>query len=151
MKLAPRSSFPEFQRPKFADSVVFPADVTQLNSVEVSNLMGKYTQMQVWASAYAATLGMRIAETENLLDRIRVSVYAESPSTLSALNKNEREEKLLTYPEVRNTKLKLRSMYAQKAEAESHAECYERFVMVLSRELSRKTANRDGIMFERVK
>lgn len=146
-----KDGFPEFSRPKFADSIVFPADVTQLTSVEVSKLMGQYTQMHVWAAAHAAQLGMRIAEMENLLDRTRVSIYQDSPGTLTALNKNEREEKLLTYPEVRTIKVKLRTLHATRQQAETHAQCYERFIMVLSRELSRKTASNDGIRFERLK
>lgn len=104
--------------------------------------------MQAWASALAAQLSMQIAERENLLDQTRMSIYGDEPAILSALNKNEREEKLLTYPKIMAAKHKLRVMHARKAQAESYAECYERFVSVLSRELSRKTASRDGITFE---
>lgn len=149
MKVTTRSvPFKAFSRPDFADSILFPADITELDSAEVSRLMGSYTEMQVWAATHAATLGMRIAETENMLEAIKSNIYGNSPSILTSLNKNEREEKLSTYPRVQKMKHQLRLLHAERSRAETYASSYERFVNVLSRELSRKTASRDGLLFE---
>ena len=38
-------TLPAFPRPVFADTLKFPQDITELETENVSDLLGKYTQM----------------------------------------------------------------------------------------------------------
>jgi hypothetical protein len=45
---------PAFQRPKYADSVKWPDDITQLTAQNVSELLGKYTGLLCFAQSELA-------------------------------------------------------------------------------------------------
>lgn len=142
---------PVFAKPVFADKLTIPADITQLDSQDVSRLMGRFTAVQAWVGQQLADLEFKIARAANALDAVKASLYSEQPHLLTRLNKNQKEDTLSTYPEVQKLEFMIRSLHAARRQHELMSSSLERVVMVLSRELSRKTASRDGMNFEKVR
>jgi hypothetical protein len=141
---------PPFLRPKFADKVEWPDDITRLESRNVSELLGKYTALLCYAGSQLAKSQVDLMKVEYQMSALETKIYIEEP-TIARLEKNKRELKLssddgMIILESRRSILKrfirLQEVYVQN---------YERKITALSRELSRKTASGDGLRYSKVK
>jgi hypothetical protein len=139
-----RLDLPRFSRPKFADSLKFPNDITQLSAQNVSELLGRYTQMLAFVSEQHTIATIRILEAETRLSHTASKIVIEDPK-LVHLERWRRDQVVDT--DSRMMLLKADLLKAKKVREVGWLYCqnYERYISALSRELSRKLATNDGV------
>jgi hypothetical protein len=139
---------PVFERPKFADKIKWPDDITQLTAQNVSELLGKYTALLCYAEAQLAKYQQEILMLENKASQLAIFIYKEEPS-IRTLEKNKREMKIATDDGMIKIKSRLSTLRSCEVATSMFVKNYERFVTALSRELSRKSASGDGLRYAR--
>ena len=137
---------PIFERPKFADKIRWPNDLTQLTAQNVSELLGRFTQMVCYADAHWAKVQQEIMALEHVIHQRKIHIYEDSPS-LIRLDKNKRELNLDSDPGIAILKSRLSRLKRAEIKDAMYVRNYERYVAALSRELSRKTASGDGLRY----
>lgn len=141
---------PVFNRPKYADSVKWPDDITQLAAQNVSELLGKYTGLLCYAQSELANYQQQILGIEYQINRLEVTIYTEEPQVVN-LAKNIRDLKFDSDEGMTILKAHLIRLKRCEVVTSMHVQNYERKITALSRELSRKTASGDGLRFANVK
>ena len=136
------SLFRRIHRPTFADTLRFPEDVTQLSAANVSDLHGKYTQLFAFANQELSLVNVRILELQTA-ESLRINaVFRDNPS----LNQQERWRR----DAVLDTDIEMEKIHRQLAMAKAEREMtqmyignFDRYLVALSRELSRKSHEQD--------
>lgn len=130
--------FPLPQRPAYADKLKFPADITELTSANISELMGKYTEMYSYAAAEAAKAEVQLllAETEERKTETRILNSRPNIVHLEKWRKDlvvdSDKTMLKLHEQVKKAQVRLRY-------AKMYLEIFDRYLNALSRELTRKT------------
>lgn len=137
---------PVFERPKYADRLRWPDDITQLTAQNVSELLGKYTACLCYAEAQLAKYRQAILVAEDQFNRTKIRIYEEEPAIIR-LEKNKRELKLDSDTGILTMKSRLKTLRRFEIAAQMYVTNYERKITALSRELSRKTASGDGLRY----
>jgi hypothetical protein len=140
---------PPFERPKWADKIRWPDDITQLTAQNVSELLGKFTELLCYAESQLAKYKQAILFAEDSIARLRLEVISEDELAMNRLEKNKRELRIDSDPGMTKMKSRLRALRRCEVAAQMFVTNYERRIAALSRELSRKTASGDGLRFAR--
>lgn len=136
-------NLPGFPRPKFADSLKFPNDVTQLTGQNVSELLGKYTQLLTYVSEQHTFATVSVLDLETRIVSLANRIVVEDPK-LSHIEKWRRDQIVDSDPRIFNLRVKLLEAKKHKEVAYMYISNYDRYISALSRELSRKLATNDG-------
>ncbi len=141
LKSKPEASwyFPMVSRPKFADTLQFPADLASLTSANLTELMSRYTQMMVFASQKLSEILVKIIQTETQIRRSKSDMLLARPS-LNSLERWRRDAIIEADPVMRALDLQLSRFRSEEVMAQMFVNTYEKLLVVLSRELSRRIA-----------
>lgn len=133
----------QFPRPKFADSLVFPDDVTKLGNSNVSDLMGKYAALQAFVEQECCTWSIELLRTEEMLERAKDEYIRQNKGCLS-FDRWRLDIKIRESDVVRALVRRRSNILAFKERAASMVRIYAQLINVLSRELSRRLSTSDG-------
>lgn len=117
----------------------FPNDLTALAPANVSELLGKYTQLYAYAlqcQADYAIAELKLKQEEAFAES---RILSKEPNALH-LEKWRKEAKLSTYPELQQFHSRWVVVSSGKKAAETFATIYQSYVSALSRELSRRSS-----------
>jgi hypothetical protein len=132
------AKFPAFLRPKFADTLRFPHDITDLTAQNVSELIGNYTELYAFANAEVARLTVEILKMETQISLRKASMLREQPS-LNAQERWRRDTVLDCDFVVIGANSRIDDFKADKEFALMAKDNFDRYLTALSRELTRKT------------
>ena len=139
---------PAFKRPAFADSLKFPDDLTELTSQNVSELLGKYTDLQAYVNSQRTSYIVECLRLQTLMERLETEAFIEQPQ-IAHLQRWRRDQKINSDSRMRDLKAKY-YWYSQLREvAQLYFDNYQAYIQALSRELSRKLATNDGQRFSK--
>jgi len=129
--------FGKLTRPAFADKLVFPDDITAIDSSNVSELLGKYTQLAVFALNALSQISMAITLTESHFLRARNQLLKDKPTLLGTekwrFDKVVENDDAFLALEQKMTEFKMKKEYLTGLTG-----TFEKFIYALSRELSRR-------------
>lgn len=132
----------EIQRPKFADSLVFPNDVTELTPENVSELHAKYTVLFTYANQELtkANVALLKLDTEEALRKTQL--FIESKGRLNHLDRWRRDSVLEVDNDIQRIAQQRGYYRIQKEFAQMMVTNYDKYINALSRELSRRAQDR---------
>jgi hypothetical protein len=134
--------FQRIQRPKFADSLKFPEDITELSPASVSDMLGKYTQMYAYANQELSLLNVALLGLQTQEARRTTEMFKANPS----LNHQERWRRdcvVDTDPQIMNIQMEISLTKQSREVVQMFLNNYDRYLTALSRELSRKAHDND--------
>jgi hypothetical protein len=134
---------PVFDRPAYADKTKWPADITQLTSQNISELIGKYTGLLAYVEAQMSKYDQEIIKAEAMLESKSTQMFLDNPG-IAHLEKWRRDQKIASDDGVIIIKSALTIARVKKTQAAMYVKNYERQINALSRELTRKLASNDG-------
>lgn len=140
--------YPRLSCPAFASTLKFPDDITNLDAANVSLLMGRFTQMLAWASQARTDADIRLLQSKAVLESAKTRFLAANPAVRNSSHRWRIDFVMDTDPDIAAAQAAVRRAETSKLTASNLFDTFERYVWVLSRELSRKTANRDGLGYE---
>ncbi len=130
--------FRKIDRPKFIDSLVFPADtLTSLDSEQVSDLHAKYTLLYAFANQGLADANVSILKLQNQRNNRENELYRENPR-LNNIEKWKRDARIREDTQIESFHFRLCYQHQVRITLEMLITNYEKFINALSRELSRK-------------
>ena len=133
------SHLPEIQRPSFANTLVFPENLTELETANISDLHGKYSLLYAFVNQDLARINVRILRLKTN-ESVLVNSISRSNRSLISVEKWKREIILNQDPDMENIHKYIAKLEQEKVYAEMYLSNYERYLNALSRELTRKTA-----------
>jgi len=136
-------NLPAFTRPKFADTINFPVDLTQLRSDNLSELMGKYAALLAFVEQEATTWRIHELKVGQQMEDAKGEFLAENPKLLF-LERWKLDARMGAAVKTQNLARRITTIRTLKERAESLVRTYDRLINVLSRELSRRLATNDG-------
>ena len=137
-----RTDFPFQNRPKFTDSLRFPDDLTSLDAANISELLGKYTKLYVYANQNACAINVALLRLDTRESLLRNSLFRNRPS-LNNLDRWRRDAVISEDSQMERIVIERNSLLEKKELIQNFLTTYDRYVVALSRELSRKTSERD--------
>lgn len=129
---------PEVFRPKFASTLVFPSDITELTAQNISDLIGKYTLLYSYANQELSKLNVLILQSERR-EEIRVNDLFRTRPSLNQIEKWRRDSVLAEDTEIEEIRTNINRLQIQKEFTQMYLSNFDRYVNALSRELTRKT------------
>lgn len=129
---------PEIKRPKFADTLRFPDDITQLTTQNVSELLGKYTSLYSYANQELSRINAEIIRLQSRSSLRTNQVFRTNPS-MNAQERWRRDAVLSTDSKMEEIERDLGRYKMQKEFTQMYVENFDKYIAALSRELSRKT------------
>jgi hypothetical protein len=126
-----------FKRPAFADSIVFPKDVTRLDSANVSDLHAKYAELFVFVNQAVAKYAFLANSAEADIAKAKQKIYADRPA-LVQIEKWRFDHIVNTDPAVAKLASLAMRYRAKRDYLSAIAANYEKYIAALSRELSRR-------------
>ena len=136
------SSLPEFPRPKFTSTLRFPDDITELASANVSDLHGKYTQLFTFVNQELSRVNQELLRKHTEENQIRNVIFRERP-TINSQERWKRDAVVSEDPRMESIAADVQGLNIQKLQLQMFVDNYEKYLTALSRELSRKGAERD--------
>ena len=133
--------FPEIHRPEFTDQLRWPDDLTVLPAKSISDLLGKFTALQVYANQEHARIQSLLVEAQTEIQLRETEVFRANP----AMNHQERWKRdavVSSDPVIMELTRRIGRLKAEREYASGFALNYERYVNALSRELSRQCHTR---------
>ncbi len=132
------SLFPsDFGRPKFADTLRFPDDLTLLLPANISELHGKYTQMFVFANREATRLTVEILRAETQESMAVTRLFRRQPA-INSQERWKRDAVVDSDAEIESFRAAVARYKQERELARCYADNYDRYLAALSRELSRR-------------
>jgi hypothetical protein len=128
-----------FVRPKFVDHIRFPDDIYQLTPQNVSELHGKYTKIYTFCNQALASAAIRITHYEAEIYKAKQKVHLEKPSLIS-LERWRIDHITSSDPEVVRLSSLLLKNKMKKDYLTGIVENFDRYLIALSRELSRRSS-----------
>jgi hypothetical protein len=132
------TKFVEFGRPAYTEKLRFPDNITELPAQNVSELLGKYTQLYVFANAETCKCSVRILRLQTALSLKKAALLRDDPH-LNTLEKWRRDTVLDCDEEIMNMEAAIGSLKSEQQVAETARDNFDRYISALSRELTRKT------------
>jgi hypothetical protein len=132
------ANFPLLPRPRFADTLRFPADITELTAANVSELLGKYTQLYAYANQELALLGVRLLRVQFQRDIRRNEIFRKRPG-LNGIERWRRDAVLDEDSQMEQLGAAENLIERQKVMLQMAQTNFDRYLVALSRELTRKT------------
>jgi hypothetical protein len=128
-------------RPKFADDLRFPDNLIQFPAEVISELHGKYTKLYVYANEERTKLIVKLLQLETKETQIRALVFRERPQ-INQQEKWRRDAVLEEDPRMRSLLHEISFTKIQKEWADTFVANFDRYLIALSRELSRRSNGR---------
>lgn len=137
-----RTDFAFQERPKFTDTLRFPDDITQLTATNISELLGKYTKLYVYANQNLAKANVALLRLDTRESLLRNAIFRSRPS-LNGLDRWRRDAIISEHPEMESI-IKHRGHHLQQKELLTTLVAnFDKYLVALSRELSRKSFDRE--------
>lgn len=133
-------NLPSFERPKWADNLRFPDDITQLNAQNVSELIGKYTALLCYVQEQYSRLCVKLVSVESQAQQLESRIYLDTPQ-IAHLERWRRDQKINADSRMLGLKIRETEVRKHKEVTWSFVQNYERCISALSRELTRKTSD----------
>lgn len=133
-----RIGLPEFERPDFLGTLKFPVNITQLDAASLSGAIAKFTAAYAYACSQRARYDMMIIAAESREYIARSQLFKTRPALITTLERNKRDAILDTEPEIVEAKLAIADARAKREWAYSQIQAFEKMLMALNRELTRK-------------
>lgn len=134
---------PEFIRPAYADTLHFPADMSQLTAQNLSELMGKYAGLLAFVEQEATTWEIQSIRLAQSMEAFEGQHIRENPK-LMFLERWRIDASVKRDPAMSDMRKRMSHIRVLKERALSLVRTYERLINVLSRELSRRISTNDG-------
>jgi hypothetical protein len=131
--------FREIPRPKFADALRFPDDITELASANVSDLHAKYSELYTYANQELARANIAILKLQTEETFLKSKIFVENPR-INHLERWKRDCLIDADPRMEEIYRLLSKFRVEKEYAQMAVTNYDKYINALSRELSRKTA-----------
>lgn len=128
---------PRVRRPKFADVVVFPEDITELTSQNISELLGKYTALFSYVQQELAITNRQLLALDTADKQRRNEMMRKRPG-LSHIEKNKREAVFDSDEKIQEYYQRRQMNHQNRIAGEAFLAIYEKYIWALSRELTRK-------------
>jgi len=135
-KLVSHLLLPRVRRPKFADSLHFPENITELASANISDLMGKYTLLLSYAQQDMAELNRETLRCDILDRNRRMELLREKPQ-MNSIEKHKREAFYDSDPVMRRINDQRIILGMRKEHTAMFLSNFDRYISTLSRELTR--------------
>jgi hypothetical protein len=139
VKVTFSSKFNEIKRPKVADTLMFPSDITELTSANVSDLHAQYTELYTYANQELAKANVAIIQLQTEEAFLRNKIFIESPR-INQLERWRRDSLVEADPRLEAIHKSLVKFRVEKEFAQMAVTNYDKYINALSRELSRKAA-----------
>lgn len=134
-------NYQEFVRPSFTDRLRFPDDLTSLQLENISELIGKFTQLLAFANAEACRFKVDLMHVESAETLRRRELMLTQPA-MNSLERWRRDSTLDLDMQVMELERRKISLRTQLLAAETARDNFDRYVWALSRELSRRGFDR---------
>lgn len=129
----------EVKQPEYLSDISFPEDITQINAAEVSKLHARYSALQSYALSEKAKVDVEIlakeSERHNTITRKRYSL-STLPST------KQWEQKSIVDHSALGIEEELVPLKRKQIVIQSRIEIFERYIVALSREMTRRMSER---------
>lgn len=131
-------SLPKIFRPKWADKLNFPDDLTELTAGNISELLGKYTALWAYANQDLSEiqrklLGLDAAEQERINE-----IYSNRPA-INTVEKYKKEGIFSSDRKISQYRRFRKGLHMQRASTEMFLQNFQAYINALSRELTRKS------------
>lgn len=130
--------FPEIPRPKYADTLRFPTDITRLTAQNVSELLGKYTELAAYTSQELSRINIEVLRLQTEISSRRNFLFHRNPS-MNAQERWRRDAVLDSDFGMEKFDREISNQKMRKEYTEMFLGNFEKYITALSRELSRKT------------
>ena len=135
-------AFKRIHRPKFSDRLKFPDDITELSPANVSDLLGKYTQMYAFANQELALVNVKLLALQTDESRRVTALFCSNP-TLNQQERWRRDAVVDTDKKIQEISREVSLCKQKKEMLQMFLANYDRYLTALSRELSRKSHEQD--------
>jgi hypothetical protein len=129
-------------RPNFASTLRFPEDITQLESANVSELLGKYTLLLTFAAQDLSELNQAGLRLDVMEKNRKYDLFTEKPQ-MNSLEKHKREAFFETDRQMRELYKQRAAVNIRKCHTEMFIANFDRYIVALSRELTRRSMSED--------
>lgn len=136
-KLVTHLRLPEIDRPKWADGLRFPDDVTELTAANVSELLGKYTQLWTYVQQDLSRLEQETLKLDSAERERKHEIITGNPR-INTIEKHKREAFYDGDSKMRGINRARSVIDLRKASSHSFLSIYDKYIQALSRELTRK-------------
>lgn len=136
------SDLPKAHRPKFADTLRFPADLTALQTENVAELHSMMALMYAYANGRRAEASAEVIRLEAALRLLNAGMFTECPG-MAQLQKYQQAIKTESDPRWQRLTVALTKVRQQQEVYTAHMSNYDRFMFVLNRELTRRQGRGD--------
>ena len=133
------NQLPSIVRPSFADTLVFPDDITELEAANISELHGKYSLMYSYVNQDLARLTVRMLQLQTK-ESLTINGICRANRGLNTVERWKRDTILGQDSDVEMLRAEMAKIQQAKVFAEMYLSNYEKYLNALSRELTRKTA-----------
>lgn len=130
---------PRILRPKFADTLRFPEDITQLESANVSELLGKYTLLYTYAAQDMSFLNQESLRLESQ-ERVRRFEVMQTNPRMNTIEKHKREAFYDSDSSMRQLQDQRTLVNMRKESTAMFMGNFDKYIQALSRELTRKSS-----------
>lgn len=129
---------PKIRRPKWADTIRFPDDLTELHSSNIMELLGKYTQLWALVNQDLCRITQELLRYD-AAEQSRVNEILEHRPGVNRLEKYKKDGVFGADPKIAAYRQTRKALHIQKAAVEMFLSTYDKFINALSRELTRKS------------
>ncbi len=129
--------FQEIQRPKWTDRLSFPDDVTRLNAANVSELLGKYSQLWAYTNQELCKINVAILRLQTAESRRRNEIFRRNPA-VNSQDRWRRDAVLESDPLIEKFLHEIEVNKMRRTYTDTYLANFDRYINALSRELSRK-------------
>lgn len=129
--------FAEIARPKWADSLSFPDNLTELTAANISELHGKYTQLYAFVNQELTKLNVKVLEHQTRDNQRRNLMLVRQPS-LNSQERWRRDAAMDTDPTLMEIAKTLSHLRIRQEYSKMYLANFDRYLIALSRELSRR-------------
>lgn len=128
---------PQINRPKWADNLRFPDDLTEVTAANVSELLGKYTSLWAFVNEDACRTTQHLLRLDSA-EQTRMNQMIGRRPALTTLEKFRRDQLFAVDPVIATYRREKKILHIHKAASDMFLANYDKYINALSRELTRK-------------
>lgn len=134
--------FPSIVRPKFADTLKFPSNITELGTMNITDLIGKYTALYAYANQALSAANIEILKCQSAIDLMKQYLTRSNPM-MNSQEKWRRDASVDSDPRMEKLIKDQNVARQRKEQCQMYVANFDKYIAALSRELTRKTHESD--------
>jgi hypothetical protein len=129
---------PKILRPKWTDTIRFPDDLTEIGAANITELIGKYTQLWGLVNQDACRITQELLRYD-AAEQDRINEILEHRPGVNRLEKYKKDGVFGADPKIAHYRRARKALHIQRAAVEMYLQTYDKYINALSRELTRKS------------